>query len=124
MSSTHEANLNLPNCNLPPEALTAHLFPELQHSLLSIGTLCGHGCTALFNANNVIIERNGQQIFVGHRHPTNKLWYLDLAQPIQQINTSPASPLAFSANSAASTTSDLVQFLHAACFSPVQSSQH
>jgi hypothetical protein len=76
--------------------LTAHLFPKLQHSLLSIGTLCDHGCTALFNTNNIIIERNGQQIIVGHRHPTNKLWYLDLTQPIQQINTSPASPLAFS----------------------------
>jgi hypothetical protein len=121
ISSTHEAKLNLPNCNLPPEALTAHLFPELQHSLLSIRALCDHGCTTLFNTNNVIIECNGQQIFVGHWHPTNKLWYLDLAQPIQQINTSPASPLAFSAYSAASTTSDLVQFLHVTCFSPVQS---
>jgi hypothetical protein len=35
--------------------------------------------------------------------------------------TSPASPLAFSTYSAASTTNDLVQFLHATCFSPVQS---
>jgi hypothetical protein len=119
--STHEADLNLPNCNLPPEALMAHLFPALQHSLLSIRTLCNHGCTTLFNANNVIIKHNVQQLFAGHWHLTNKLWYLDLAQPTQQAITSPAPPLEFSAYTADATTSNFVQFLHAACFSPVQS---
>jgi hypothetical protein len=47
--------------------------------------------------------------------------FLDLAQPTQQAITSPAPPLEFSAYTADATTSNLVQFLHATCFSPVQS---
>jgi hypothetical protein len=85
MMSMHEADLNLPNCNLPPEALTAHLFPELQHSLLSVGTLCDYGCTTLFNANNVIIEHNGQQLFVDIGiQPTNSCFLTWHSLPSKQ----------------------------------------
>jgi hypothetical protein len=98
--STHEADLNLPNWNLPPEALTAHLFPDLQHSLLSIGTLCNHGCTALFNANNVIIRRNGQQLSLAIAiQPTNSgisTWHNQTSNPPTQhhlLHSVPTLPL-------------------------------
>ena len=47
ITSTHTALLSHPD--LPLQARKAHLFPGLNKALLSIGTLCYHGCEATFN---------------------------------------------------------------------------
>jgi hypothetical protein len=55
IQSTHTCSLALPF--LPAAAREAHIFPFLASgSLISIGLLCDHGCTALFNASTVTVK--------------------------------------------------------------------
>ncbi len=79
MQSSHVTVLNIPH--LPPEACIAHIFPAMDKSspLLSIGTLCDHGCIATYTADTVTISKNNVPILHGHRSPTSKLWMIDLA---------------------------------------------
>jgi hypothetical protein len=48
MTATHTCKLYLPM--IPEAAREAHIFPKLAHPLVSIGTLCDHGCQAVFTA--------------------------------------------------------------------------
>jgi hypothetical protein len=86
LRSTHTATLNLPG--LPASACAAHIFPHLASgSLISIGQLCDHGCTAHFNATTASIQLNGTTLLHGQRSSaTGKLWHLDLP------STSPKPP--------------------------------
>ena len=73
ITSTHQANLNINN--LPPSAKTVHVFPSLASgSLLSVGQLCDHGCTATFTSSSATISRNGHPIITGTRNKSTKLW--------------------------------------------------
>jgi hypothetical protein len=68
MTSTHEGDIHIPG--LPPEAGKAHLFKELAQgsgSLVSLGQLCDHGCTALFDATIVRVFHDDQCIITGYR---------------------------------------------------------
>jgi hypothetical protein len=90
-----------------------------------VGVLCDHGCIATFTKEAVIINNGGQQVLQGKRHG-NGLWYLDLPKPTTNGPTAPTTITAIStptANAAITSTStaDLLQFLHAACFSPTTS---
>ena len=93
---------------LPHSATQAHVLPELNpHSLISIGILCNHDCTAIFNKHNLTITHNNYCIL--HRtHLPNGLWSLPLPSPQPQAN----------ALIPANTQKDLVQWLHAGAFSP------
>ena len=65
---------NIPWPNLPNTATKAHILPELNpHSLVSIGVLCDHNCTATFDKHAVTIHRQNQPILTGPRLP-NGLW--------------------------------------------------
>ena len=93
---------------LPHSATQAHVIPKLNpHSLISIGVLCNHNCTVIFNKHNVTITCNNYRILHGTRLP-NGLWSLPLHSPKPQAN----------ALIPANTQKDLVQWLHAAAFSP------
>jgi hypothetical protein len=125
ITSTHTATLDLPG--LPPEACQAHIFPELASgSLISVGKLCNHDCKAIFEKNTLHIERHGNIVLTGSRHPTNDLWYFDppqtQPQPVATINEANL-PITHSANYVAQMAriQDRLAFLHAACFSPALS---
>ena len=54
IKSSHTALLDLPS--IPAEARVAHVFPDLKSpSLLSIGALCDHGLTAIYDKHKVFI---------------------------------------------------------------------
>ena len=90
MTSTHQAELNIPESTLPKEALMAHLFPDLSaHLLISIRTFCDHGCHALFTAHDVLIIKDSKMILQGYHNP-NRLWLMDLHKP--GSTTAVASP--------------------------------
>ena len=117
--------LDLPH--LPPSARIAHIFPALASgSLLSIGQLCDHGCTATFHTNTVDIALDGATILTGTRSPTTNLWTIDLAQlrpqatPIFLSHHQPQHRInALLATDA--TIARRVAFYHAALFSPALS---
>ena len=120
MTSTLEGQLDLGDCDLPPEALAAHVFPDLKLSLLSIGLFCDHGCEAYLDAMDAYITKNGKVILHGKRHD-NGLWIFDLAT-VHQLPSPPTAFTHISAMTMESTTmADHIQFLHAAAFSPVLS---
>ena len=94
-----------------PHRLTS--FPNLTHTpsfqLASFATMiaCDHDCTTIFNKHNIIITHNNYCIL--HRtHLPNGLWSLPLHSPQPQAN----------ALIPANMQKDLVQWLHAAAFSP------
>ena len=101
---------NIPWPNLPNTATKAHILPELNpHSLVSIGVLCDHNCTATFDKHAVTIHRHNQPILTGPRLP-NGLWTL----PLPQDRTKHHAYTLFTPQ----TQQQLVQWLHAAAFSP------
>ena len=75
IQSTHTAQLQMPTNHLPKTATTAHIFPSLQNSLVSVGKLCDHGCTAHFTKDATIIQYQGHDVLRGNRS-TNGLWTL------------------------------------------------
>ena len=80
ITSTQTALLSHPD--LPLQARKAHLFPGLNKALLSIGTLCDHGCEATFNEKSVRVlnKWSGKFIMKGTRDPRTNLYMLNLTQ--------------------------------------------
>ena len=62
ITSIHTALISKPD--LPIEAQKAHIFPGVNKALLSIGTLCDHGCQAVIDEKEVLIlnKKNGKMM--------------------------------------------------------------
>jgi hypothetical protein len=131
ITSTHTSLLQLRH-ELPLGARKADIFPGLKSgSLVSIGQLCDHGCTATFTATQVQIFHQERLILTGHRsRDTNNLWMLQLDGMLanhQVLSTQhqellkTIEPTIGTANSmvANNTIADRIAFYHAAAFSPV-----
>lgn len=116
IQSTHESHL--PIDGLSAEASTAHLFPDLDHFLISVGLLCDDGCEATFTKDQAVVTKNGITILTCTRHD-NGLWYYALAN--QPPITCPDHVKDFAAYAASSSISEVIQFMHAALGSPAQS---
>jgi hypothetical protein len=117
ITSTQTGSLPLP----APINMKAHVLPELSHSLISIGKLCDAGCTATFNAKQVVIAHHKQPVLVGHRQ-TNGLWTLPIPRPTTSTTTTlerPQHSAHFTVHDAL--TKDIIRFLHATLFSPTKS---
>jgi len=66
--STHTGTLPLTALQqLPTTASTTHIIPNLHQSLISLGTLCDHGCTAELTATDATIKYNNKPILKGSR---------------------------------------------------------
>eukprot|EP01034_Spumella_vulgaris_P028684 gene28684-35585_t len=80
--------------SLPLAARTAHIFPGLIGSLLSIGILCDNGLTATYSKRKVIIRRGRTVVLSGDRSQTSRLWMIDLNKQKSAPNggSQPATP--------------------------------
>eukprot|EP00804_Cyclotella_cryptica_P019117 CCRYP_019440-RA/>CCRYP_019440-RA protein AED:0.47 eAED:0.43 QI:0/-1/0/1/-1/1/1/0/219 len=90
--STGTATLNLPT--MPLVTQQGHIVPGLTHNLISIGTPCNAGCTALFMANTLTVtDPAGTTILSGARN-TNAphLWNINLLSPQNSIALHVARP--------------------------------
>lgn len=111
ITSTHTGELPLPN--LPMAARKAHLFPELsQHSLISVAQLADAGCSTIFDSSCVQVHHNGNIILTGSR-TSNGLWSIDFQQSQDSSSDRQANSIIES-----SSQEQLIQYLHATCFSP------
>jgi hypothetical protein len=96
--------------------------------------LCDNGCEALFTAEQVSITRQGKTIMTGQRQAPG-LWYVHLQQPkikrgpAKAISGEPATTITTGTTHQhhtdtanviidTKTQSELMQYLHAAAFSP------
>jgi hypothetical protein len=121
-STNKVCSLQLPQ--LPKQAQEAHIIPGLTHSipLLSIGKLCDAGCKATFNKHEVRILKNNQELFKGQRDQQTGLWRIPITNPTSRSPT-PHQTKTKLCNIAYQIIKipELIQFLHAAAFSPVPS---
>jgi hypothetical protein len=102
--------------DLPHQAPQAHILPGLVHnSLISVGQLCDSECSVTFTQDQVMVSRNGKDVMYGSRDPKTRLWRVDLKQ---KMNTKIAQCNHAHDNN---NQKDLINYLHAACFSPVKS---
>jgi hypothetical protein len=113
IQSSHTCDLLL--SDFPPQAQKAHILPGLVHnSLISVGQLCDNGCSVTFTQEQVKVSRDGKYVMYGSRDPKSRLWRVDLKQKFEtkhvQCNHAHDN----------SNQKDLINYLHAACFSPVK----
>jgi hypothetical protein len=102
--------------DLPPQAQKAHILPGLVHNLLiSVGQLCDNGCNITFTQEKVTVSRDGKCVMYGCRDPRLRLWRVNLKQKFETKHVQ--------CNHAhdKSNHKDLINYLHAACFSPIKS---
>jgi len=109
-----------------PINMTAHVLPDLNQSLISIGKLCDAGCTATFDAQTVTIHHEHRPILTGTRQQ-NGLWLLPMQQSLWPRNQqppihalpAPAQQANFTMHDAV--LRDSIKFLHLTLFSPTKS---
>jgi hypothetical protein len=123
-------NVNMPNgttiqsshiCNLlltalTPQARQAYILPGLVHnSLISVGQLCDNGCSVTFTQDQVTVSNNEKCVMYGSQDPKSRSWRVNLEQKIEKNEVQ--------CNHAHDNNNqkDLINFLHAACLSPVKS---
>jgi hypothetical protein len=114
IQSSHTCDLLL--TYLPPQARNAHILPGLVHnSLISVGQLCDNGCNVTFTQEQVTVSKNGKHLMYGSRDPKSRLWQVNLKQ---KFETKHVQCKHAHENS---NQKDLINYLHAAFFSPVKS---
>jgi hypothetical protein len=114
IQSSHTCNLLL--TDLSPQARQAHILPGLVHnSLISVGQLCDNRCSVTFTQDQVTVSKNEKHVMYGSRDPKSCLWRVDLKKRFEtnQVQCNHAHDN--------SNKKDLIDYLHAACFSPVKS---
>ena len=106
----------LPYTNLTQEAKTTKILPKLQSaSLLSLGQLCNDNCDVHLNKHNIHVYKNNTTILQGHRNLTDGFW--DIPIPIPSHKNTKHISIIIPKNT---TKKDLIQFYHAAIFSPAK----
>jgi hypothetical protein len=114
IQSSHTCNLLLKD--LTPQARQAHILPGLVHnSLISVGQLCDNGCSVTFTQDQVTVSKDKKCVMYGSRDPKSRLWRVDLKKRFEtnQVQCNHAHDN--------NNQKDLINHLHAACFSPVKS---
>jgi hypothetical protein len=114
IQSSHTCKLLL--TNLPPHARQAHILPGLVHnSLISVGQLCDNGCRVTFTQDQVTVLKNQKCVMFGFRDPKSRLWRVNVKKRFETNQVQ--------CNHAHDNTNQkyLINYLHAACFSPVKS---
>jgi hypothetical protein len=113
LHSSQTCNLLL--TDLPPQARQAHILPGLAHnSLILVGQLYDKYCSITFTQDQVTVSKNGKHLMYGAQDPKSSLWRANLKQKFETENVQ--------CNHAHDNDNrkKLINYLHAACFSPVK----
>jgi hypothetical protein len=95
----------------------AHILSVLVHnSLISAGQLCDNGCNVIFTREHVEVTKDGQCVMPGLRDPQSRLWRVNLKKDTKQVYKAECNHAHENSNQ-----KELINYLHAACFSPVKS---
>jgi hypothetical protein len=114
IQSSHTCNLLL--TDLSPQARQVRILPGLVHnSLISVGQFCDNDCSVTFTQDQVTVSRHGKKVMYGSRDPKSRLWRVNLKQKCE--------PEIVQCNHAHDNNNQkyLINYLHAACFSPIKS---
>ena len=117
IKSTHAGTLPYPS--LSPDATLVRVLPHLKSaSLLSLGQICDDDCNVLLNKKHLHVFKHNQPLIHGYRNPHDGLW--DIPIPLTQ-HPAIAHHKASVIIQKKTPRKTLVQFYHAACFSPSRS---
>ena len=122
LQSTHTGNLPLKH--LSTAATTAHILPGLQNnSLLSLGQLGDDGCMILLSRQYMHVFKIFELILKGFRNNIDGLWDVPLQlHPNDKPNYCQTTPNKLNVITPVKQHSQtLIQYLHAALFSPAKS---
>ena len=119
---THSSHLAFPP-TFTPQSTMAHIYPSLQHPLISIGQLCDDGKIAIFTKSNCYIlhatdiqtipNLANKSLVTGIRDPNTKLWNIN-------TNQTPAPHLSNSVYHHHK-LQDIITFHHQLLFGPIKS---
>jgi hypothetical protein len=110
MKSNITTSLDHPH--LSNTATTAHVFPEIKKSLISIAKFCDDGCTCTFGDKKLEIRKNNKLIITGRRNNISGLWEIPLPLKLpEEINNVYEMKK----------VNELIKYHHKTCFSPVKS---
>ena len=113
IQTTHTGKLPF-NPQLSNIAITANVLPSLKSaSLILLGQLCNDDCNISLDKRAIKVYKNNKKILQGPRNYTYGLW--DINIPLQPKHTQQSMSVIIQKNKA---KKDLIQFYHAACFSP------
>jgi hypothetical protein len=102
--------------DLPPQARQARILPGLVHnSLIMVGQLYDNGCSVNFTQDQVTFSKKKKCVMYGSRDPKSRLWRVNLKQKFetQKVQCNHAHEN--------NNQKDLLNYLHAECYSPVKS---
>jgi hypothetical protein len=123
IQATHSGQLPL-HPSFSAQATTAHVLDGITNaSLISIGQLCDDDCVAVLDKKAIKVFKNQQCVLQGHRNITDGLWDIAIPTPSgaqPNIPLSPRQHLNAIIRRDLSKT-QLVQYLHGCCGSPVLS---
>ena len=119
---THSSHLAFPP-TFTPQSTMAHIYPSLQHPLISIGQLCDDDKIAIFTKSNCYIlhatdiqtipNLANKSLVTGIRDPNTKLWNINTNQTTgQQLSNNVYHHRKLQ---------DIITFHHQSLFSPVKS---
>jgi hypothetical protein len=80
-----------------------------------VGQLCDNGYSVTFTQEQVTVSKNGKYVMYGSRDLRSRLWRVDLKHRFE------TNQVQFNHAHDNSNQKDLINYLHAACFSPVKS---
>ena len=104
----------LPFKKLSSKTLRTNILPKLHSaSLVSLGQLCDDNCTIELNKNTIKAFKNNTKLLQGPRNKQDGLWDLHIPNQIQNKHHRLSVIIQKS-----TTKKDLIQFYHAAAFSP------
>jgi hypothetical protein len=102
---------------LPHQERGAHILPVLVHnSLLYVCQLCDSSCDITLTRENVEVTKDGHCVMLRLRNHQLRLWRVNLKEeekPVQKSECNHAHDN--------SSQKELINYLYAACFSPVKS---
>ena len=114
IKTTHRGYL--PFKHLSNDALTTNILPSLKSaSLVSLGQLCDDNCTVALHKNKIEVFKNKVKLLQGPRNMHDGLWDIHIPTQIQHKNNIQRLSVIIQKST---TKRDLVQFYHAAMFSP------
>jgi hypothetical protein len=111
--------------NLSTSARKVHIFKDLQSaSLISLGQLCDDNCVVTLDKNELQVKKNNKLLLKGTRNPSDGLWDIPITIPTTKLQPRLSHVFHHRANviiTKNKSKTELVQYLHACCFSPAHS---
>ena len=118
---------NIPLSALSDQATNTEIFPNLNHSLISLDQLCDDNCIITLTKQDRIIKKNNKTILQGKQSTSgDKLWQIPFPQnpPVPPIPSCPqptSQSIIIIIPRVDNRAHNLATYLHTACFSPTKS---